>query len=88
MGGDCICPPGKFEGNGMCRELKPNEYYATLGHCACADTIFFEIIDRNGQSLTVRFDLGWGYTETGCGLIPNTSGDVYIPRSIHLLWKG
>ncbi|MCW5924546.1 MAG: hypothetical protein KIS77_19670 [Saprospiraceae bacterium] len=71
----CLCPDGKFVGNGMCRDLKPNEYYASLAHCACPDTIFVEIIERNDINLRVRFDLGWGYEETGCGLIKMADGD-------------
>jgi len=71
----CICPDDKFEGNGICRDLKPNEYYASLGHCTCTDTVFVEIIERNDNHLRVRFDLGWGFEETGCGLIKMPDGD-------------
>lgn len=59
----------------MCRTLKPNEYYASLAHCICKDTIFFEIIERTDQLMRVRFDLGWGYEETGCGIIRFPDGD-------------
>ena len=75
LGGDCICPDGKFEGKGMCRELKPNEYYASLDHCLCPDTIFFEIRERNDHTITVRLDLGWGYEENGASLIKLPDGD-------------
>lgn len=71
----CICPEDKFEGNGMCRDLKPNEYFASLGHCACTGTVFAEIIERNDNGLRIRFDLGWGFEENGCGLIKMPDGD-------------
>jgi hypothetical protein len=71
----CICPDNKFVGNGMCRDLKPNEYYASLAHCICTDTIFVEIIGRTDFDISMRFDLGWGFHETGCGLIKMLDGD-------------
>ncbi len=75
MDNTCVCPQDKFEGNGMCRDLKPNEYYASLEHCICKDTIFFEIIERTPELLYVRLDLGWGFQENAIGLIPMVDGD-------------
>lgn len=71
----CLCPEGKFEGNGLCRELNPNEYYASLGHCICADTVFFEIRERTDTHIVARLDLGWGYQENHIPLVKLPDGD-------------
>lgn len=75
MDDQCVCPAEKFEGQGMCRDLKPNEYWASLDHCLCKDTIFFEVIERSDKLLGVRFDLGWGFEETGCAILRLPDGD-------------
>lgn len=81
MDNTCICPEGKFEGNGMCRELKPNEYYASLEHCICKDTIFFEIVERKSSMLRARLDLGWGFQENYIALVSLPDGDSLFTES-------
>jgi len=76
VGDQCVCPEGKFEANGKCRDLKPNEYYASLADCTCQDSIFFEITERTDSYILVKFDLGWGgYERTGCRLFQMPDGD-------------
>ena len=76
VGDQCVCPEGKFEANGKCKDLLPNEYYASLKNCPCKDSIFFLITERTETYIKVRFDLGWGgYEDTGCRLIPMVGGD-------------
>jgi hypothetical protein len=78
----CMCPDDKFVGNGMCRELRPNEYYADLGHCACKDTVFFEILERTDDRIYVQLDLGWGYEQNGIALIKSDQGDsIYTVKN-------
>lgn len=48
---DCICPEGKFEAYGKCRELKSKEFYGTLDDCPCNDTLFFEIAEHSDYNL-------------------------------------
>jgi hypothetical protein len=71
----CVCPDDKFIGKGMCRDLRPNEYYATLDHCACKDTIFFEIMERTHNNIVARLDLGWGYQQNSIAIINTPEGD-------------
>lgn len=74
-GDGCVCPPGKYEGKGMCRDLKPNEYYGIMSDCPCNDTLFFEVLDRDDDFLRYRIDLGWGYIEGMLRIIPESDGD-------------
>ncbi|MCS6930521.1 MAG: hypothetical protein NZM43_13620 [Saprospiraceae bacterium] len=74
-GDNCICPAGKYEGKGMCRDLKPNEYYGIMNGCPCNDTLFFEVIGKDEKLLRYRIDLGWGYTGGALGIIPLSDGD-------------
>ena len=84
-GDGCICPPGKYEGKGMCRDLKPNEYYGIMSGCPCNDTLFFEVLGIDGRWLQYRIDLGWGYTESAFALIPFPDGDsLHVERASDL----
>lgn len=74
----CICPSDKFEGNGRCRNLKPNEYYAIAGQdCLCQDTFFMEILEKlhHPNRIRVRFDLGWATEEETIAYIETPGGD-------------
>lgn len=48
----CQCPPGKFETDGVCRVLKPNEYYGISTDCNCMDSAFFLVGDKEYDANT------------------------------------
>ncbi len=45
-GSSCKCPENKREAYGVCRELRPGEYYGYTPDCLCSDTIFFYPIGK------------------------------------------
>lgn len=84
----CVCPEGKFQANGQCRDLRPNEYYADLSACTCRDSIFFEILERTDGLLRIQFDLGWGFSQVVCGLIPMPGGDSLYTEEHSTFYNG
>lgn len=48
----CQCPSGKFETDGVCRTLKPNEYYGISTDCECQDSAFFLVGEKMVDAAT------------------------------------
>jgi hypothetical protein len=53
--GVCKCPKEKYESVGVCRALKPDEYFGRTTGCDCQDSSFFWIRNK-------RFDASVGKT--------------------------
>ena len=60
----CECPDGRFEAQGVCRELETNEYYAAMTDCPCQDTFFFKILEFSGNRIRYRHNIGSGVAIT------------------------
>ncbi len=54
--GSCACPEGKFSAYGFCRELMEDEWYAVLDGCICRDTLFFKIVEVEGEVAKVQLN--------------------------------
>ncbi len=65
VGDVCQCQPGKYEENGICRELALNEYYGNTVNCNCQDSAFFLVneksINPSDGRTVVRIQQSYGH---------------------------
>jgi hypothetical protein len=83
--GVCKCPEGKYESVGLCRSLKPGEFFGKTTGCSCQDSAFFLVKEKKyepnvGDTLVVIEKVTGVEDNPNLHTISLTFKSIYLPE--------
>ena len=85
----CICPEGKYQWGGVCREPAPNEFWGAAPDCMCADTFWLTLTNPTETTIDFSLDRGWYFQKGTMNFEESWLGDTFsISQSFNGLCLG